>query len=278
MSNINHQYNFNDSFPRMVSVGLIKVLTRCVIWINHFSDKKIRVSVPFYMSTTGDDSYLLDAFVDDIVDKRVELNTDQIPRGIVTLNSISASIDELANPNMYISKKTEINDIFRDIVMKVKAIPVSISYDIKIVVMSELDTFKAIEKIYNMLYNYAFFNIDYFGVKLDCVFNLPDDNDVKIEREVTMDTDSKKEISFSVNVETYYPVFQQDTDDFIVCDNDDSPEMEAYWAKGCKEKPSFDSDIGSIKRVNWKAYIWDYDKRFEERSDKREDDPIEDFD
>lgn len=260
-------YNYNDSFPRMVSLGLMKTLTRCVTWINYFSDRKNRVSVPFYLSTTGDDSFLLDAFVDDVVDKRVELNTDQIPRGIVTFNGVSASIDEMANPNQYLSKQAELNGDFREIVMKVKSVPMTLNYDIAITVMTEIDTFKVIEKIYNMLYNYAFFNIDYFGIKLDAVFNLPDESEIKIEREVNLDTDAKKEVKFSIVVDTYYPIFQEDTDDYIICDNDDSEELKMYWEKGCKKKPTLDNTLSSIKRVNWKAYVWDYDK-----IPKREDD------
>lgn len=274
---INQQYNYNDSFPRMISIGLIKTFTRCVTWINYFSDKKMRVSVPFYLSTSGNDSFLLDAFVDDIVDKRVELNTDQVPRGIVTLTGVAANIDEMANPNQYVSKKTDINDEFKEIVMKVKSVPMTLNYDIEIVVTTEIDTFKVIEKLYNMLYNYAFFNIDYFGIKLDAVFNLPDESQIDIQREVNLESEHKKFIKFSVSVDTYYPIFQEDTDDYIVCDNDDSEEMELYWAKGCKEKPPLDDTLSSIKRVNWKAYYWDLDLLDDEKPEDRSDSPTETF-
>jgi hypothetical protein len=256
---INKQYNYNDSFPRMISISLIKTLTRCITYINYTETEKIRVSVPFYLSMSGNESYLLDAFVDDIPNSRVELNTDQIPRGIVTLISLGSKSDELTNPNMYLSKKGEINGVFKEIVTKVKAVPVTLNYDIDIVVMTEIDAYKITEKIYNMLFNYMFFNIDYFGIKIDINLILPDDFQIEIIREQTMDTDNKKHIKFSVGVESYYPIFQTDFEDHIVCNNDNSPEMELYWAKGCKKKPTLNEDITSIKRVNWKAYIWDLD-------------------
>ena len=50
---VNHQYNFNDTFIRMISVGLIKTLTKCITWINYTESEKIRVVVPFYLSTSG---------------------------------------------------------------------------------------------------------------------------------------------------------------------------------------------------------------------------------
>ena len=49
-----------------------------------------------------------------------------------------------------------------------------------------------LKKIINTLFNYMFFNIDYYGIKIDAVFNLPDDKEVTIERDITMESDTKK--------------------------------------------------------------------------------------
>ncbi len=274
---INHQYNFDDTFIRMINIALIKTFTRCIVFINHTSDGKIRVPVPFYLSLGNDSTFVIDAFVDDIPNSRIELNSDIIPRGVFTFNSISSNIDELANSNQFISKKTEINSDYREIITKVKAIPSTLSYDVDIVVMTEIDAYKVIEKIQTAFYNYAFMNIEYFGLKLDAYLTLPDDTTIEIVREQSMESDTKKHIKFSLNVESYYPVFQEDTDDHIVCINDDDAEMELYWAKGCKKKPSLDDDISSIKRVNWKAYMWDYDMKNDIKPEDRSNLPTENF-
>lgn len=257
---INKQYNYDDNFFRMVGVALTKTLQNSITWINRFDDKKIRVIVPFYMSIAGDERFLLDAFVDDIPDKRVELNTDIIPRGIVSFMSLNSDTSQFANPNQYLSHKKEINGRIKTLIQKTKAVPVSLNYNIDIVLKTEIDVLKASEKLLNTLFNYMFFNIDYFGIKIDAVFTLPDDKEIEIQREITSDTDTKKHIRFSLKVDTYYPIFLSgnsnktiDIDDYIICDNDD----EIDWTKTDKTKPSEldENDIITAKRVYWKNII-----------------------
>ena len=218
---IGEQRNFDDSFFRMIGVGLTKSLSRCMMWVNYFHDTKRRVVVPFYMSMAGSDRFVLDAFVDDVVDSRVELNTDQIPRGTVTFTGFNTDTAEFANPNTYIAKKVVLNNEMKTFLQKTKGIPVKVNYEIDIVLMTEIDVYKCSEKIMNMLFNWFFYNIDYFGIKIDAVFALPDDKSIEILREVNLDSDSKKHIKFTLVVKTYYPSFYEDSDDYIICDNDE---------------------------------------------------------
>lgn len=272
---INEQKNYDDTFFRMVSTSLIKTLHTSITWINYFSDSKIRVVVPFYLSLAGNERFLLDAFVDDVVDSRVELNVDQIPRGVVTLDSFSSDVTQFANPNEYIKNKRNVNGKLKTFLQKTKAVPVNINYTVDIVVMNEIDLLKASEKLLDTLFNYMFFNIDYYGLKIDAVFNLPDDKEIEIVREQTMETDQKKHLKFQLKVQTYYPIFMIekdryiDIDDFIICDNDD----EIEWDRMYKKRPSeLDiNEIEMIKRVYWKNYIWDLnDEITEEEQYNRE--------
>lgn len=259
----NNQYNYDDNFFRMVGASVAKTFHTSVSWINYFHDKKMRVIVPFYLSLPGQDKYLLDAFVDDIVDARVELNVDQIPRGIITFKSFNSDISQFANPNEYILNKREINGKMKAFLQKTKAVPIKLNYDIDIVLNSEIDTLKCSEKLINTFFNYMYFNFDYFGMKMDAVFTLPDDKEIEIQRDASLDSDVKKHIKFPITVETYYPIFMIekdrfiDIDDFIICDNDD----EIEWDRMYKKRPSeLDSnDISTIRRVYWKSYIWDKD-------------------
>jgi len=253
---IGEQRNFDDSFFRMVSVALTKTLGCGINWINYFHDQKIRVVVPFYMSMAGNDRFVLDAFVDDIVDSRIELNTDQIPRGVVTFNSFTTDTSEFANPNTYISKNAIINGEMKSFLQKTKGIPLKITYDVDITLITEIDVYKCSEKLMNMLFNYMFFSIDYYSIKIDAVFALPDDKQIEIIREQNLDSENKKHIKFTLTVQTYYPSFFEDSDDYIICDNDD----EINWDRlPCKTKPSLKDpkDLSKIRAVYWKNWIWD---------------------
>lgn len=270
---IDNTYNYDDQYFRMVSVGLAKTLSRGIRWINRFHDKKIRVLVPFYLSLGGDERMVLDAFADDVVDNRVELNTDQIPRGVITLNSISTLSDEFANPNQFLAKEVKIDQKYRKIFSKVKAIPINMTYDISIRVDTEIDAYRVYEKVLKVLFNYMFFNIDYFGMKIDAVLSLPDDKEIKIEREQNLTTDTKKFVNFSLNVKSYYPDFFIDTDDYESCDNDN----EINWQNLGELPPSQRGEIPSLKKVYWENYIFKSNIEPDPNDKKRTNTPKENF-
>ena len=251
-----------------------------------------RTTVPFYTSLTGDERFVLDAFVDDIADKRVTMNTDQFQRGVITFTGFNTRSDEFSNPNQYLAQKKNVNGILKNIISKVKAIPISIQYDIEIQLATINEVDKASQKILNLLFNYYYFNVDYYGIKINANFSLPDDKQIEIPREVTMDTDRKKTIKFSLEISTFYPVFKIDPDDLITCDNDDDFD----WDELDLPKPTLDysqsfknynEHIGQlayaggssglteegrtdIKRVYWENLYRDMNKYFSGDPEKTE--------
>jgi len=248
---IDEQYNYDDNFVRMATIALAKVLGAKIRWINHWSDgKKIRVLIPFYTSFAGQERFMLDAFVDDTVSTRVELNTDQKQRGVITFKGGSQRDDEFANPNQYLSKETKLNDEFRSIVSRTRAVPISLSYDIQIRLDNEWEVDICYTKILDVLYNYRFFNVNYFGMKIDAFFKLPSDGGIEIPREINLGSDTTITIKFSLEVHTYYPVFTVLSDDYEICDNDDSID----WNFLGIPKPDggeISNSVGSLKRVYW---------------------------
>lgn len=268
MREIGHQYNFDNVYLRMVTVALGRTLNRRLRWINYFKDEKRCISLPINYRMFGQERFLLDSFLDDIVDKRVELNTDQIPRGVMTLTSFNSASDEFANPNIYIPKDCKIKDEWKRIITKVKAIPMKMNFDIEILLDDVRDVWVCSEKIMMMLFNYYFFNMDYFGIKIDLVLQLPDDKNIEIPTEGDFSSDNKKTIKFPLTVLGYYPVWTVDTDN-VECYNE---------------------EFENIKRVYWQAYVHDmeryYDKNVPEnindpvyqQSDPRTTTNIEDFD
>jgi hypothetical protein len=220
---IDEEYNYDDNFVRMATISLCKVFATKIRWINKWSgNKKIRVLIPFYTSFAGQERFMLDAFVDDTVSTRVELNTDQKQRGIITFKGGSQKDDEFANPNQYLAKETKFNGEFKAIVSRTKAVPITLSYDVMIKLDNEWEVDTCYTKIMDTLYNYRFFYISYFGLKIDAHFKLPSDSGIEIPREVNLASDNTITIKFSVEINTYYPVFDVMTDDYEICDNDDS--------------------------------------------------------
>lgn len=248
---IDDKYNYDDNFVRMTTIALCKVLATKVRWINRWSDgKKIRVLIPFYASFAGQERFMLDAFVDDIVSTRVELNTDQKQRGIITFKGGSQRDDEFANPNQFLSKETKINGEFKGIISRTKAVPITLSYDIMIKLDNEWEADTCYTKILDVLYNYRFFNISYFGLKIDAFFKLPSESGIDIPREINLTSDNTITMKFSLEVNTYYPIFQVITDDHEICDNDEQIDWEFL---GIPKPDGNEIGIadGAVKRTYW---------------------------
>lgn len=245
--------DYDNQFFRMVTISLAKTMSKQIRWINRFEDKNIRVFLPFYTSLTGDERFCLDAFVDDIIDVRLQMNTDQLQRGTITFNGISSKGDELANPNQYLSKKVNINNKLKKVISKVKAVPISLTFDIEIHLATSNEVDKVSQKLLDMFFNYYFYNFDYYGLRIDAFFGLPDDKAIEIPREIKMDSDRKKTLKFNLEVKTFYPIFKITTDDLIVCDNDDLID----WEELDIPRPTEDF-LNSIKNYNESQGVTNY--------------------
>ena len=132
-----------DLWLRNVLVGFLAYLQNRINWVNHFEDQSINVNVPFYGALSGDTRYILDAFKDDMSIDRVDMNTDQVPRGAVYIKSWAFKPDEFSNPNTYINTQIEIEDELQEVVTQCKMMPVKVSVHIDIIVDSEADVMKA---------------------------------------------------------------------------------------------------------------------------------------
>lgn len=233
---IDHQYNFDDSFFRMITLSLAKTLNKNITWVYYFASGKKCVTVPVYNATSGQERFLLDAFVDDIVDNRVELDTTQYQRCVISLENISTKSEEFANPNVLLPKRFKLNNKIKEMWNKVKAVPVTITYKVEYKLDSENEIYKCMEKILYMLFNYRIFRMNYFGMTLENVLTLPDEKEITINRDIGgLDTDTKKSINFTLTVSSYYPIWEVDTDR-IECGDD---------------------ELVNYRRVFWDVYIHD---------------------
>lgn len=274
---IGEEYNYSELFVRNVSVALGRTLSKHIRWINHFEDKKMRVLVPFYYGFIQE-SFMIDTFVDDILGKRIELDTTKRPRGILRLRNWSPISSEFANPNQYLTQKANINSDIRNIISKVRAIPIQINYDVEILLSSQADVEKCMQKIMNSLFNYKFMRIEYYGLQIDCNFEMPDDTTIEISPDsVDFGQDDRfPKISFSLTVKSYYPSFKVDVDDLQVCDNDDDVDWELLdlpkptedyidMVRKYHNRISNESNVRwdetFVSRVFWKAYLYEAKRR-----------------
>jgi hypothetical protein len=160
---------------------------------------------------TGDERFLLDSFTDDVVsnNRYVELNTDIIPRGHLTLTGFDIRSDDFANPNVWLKMVIDNKEEIRKVLTKVRAVPVSVKYDLVILLASEIDIFKCSQAIMDTLWLYRFMYFEHNFMNIDAVMLIPDSNQVEINREKNMTSDNQIKLTVSFEVQTYYPAYRK---------------------------------------------------------------------
>jgi len=209
---IGERFNFEDVFFRDLTVCVLDTMEGQINWINRFTSGDVHVKVPFYYSMTGDERFLLDSFADDIVSENrfVELNTDMIPRGHLTMTGFNIKSDEFANPNVWLRMVVEDNKEVRRVLAKVRAVPLSVSYELSILLSSEIDIFKCNQALLDTLWLYRFMYFEHNFMNIDAVMVLPDSNQIEINREKNLTGDNTIKVTVSFEVHTYYPAFRKD--------------------------------------------------------------------
>jgi len=209
---IGKRFNMEDVFFRDLTACVLDTLEGQIRWINRFSSGDVNVNVPFYYSLTGDERFLLDTFSDDVVSENrfVELNTDIIPRGHITMTGFNINSDEFANPNVWLKMVVENEVEIRKILAKVRAVPITVSYDLEILLSSEVDIFKCSQAIMDTLWLYKFMYFEHNFMNIDAVIHMPDNNSIEMVREKNLTSDNTIKIKVSFEVQTYYPAFRKD--------------------------------------------------------------------
>lgn len=208
---INEKFNFDDVFLRDLTVCLLATLEDKIRWTNVFESGPKDVDCKIYYSLTGNEDYLMDSFVDDIVsnNRKVELNTDKYPRGHVTLTGWNIRGDEFANPNVWLRMVVENQEEIKNVLAKVRALPISAQYELTILVNSEIDTFKASQAIMNTIWMYKYMYFEHNFMNIDAVMIVPNDQQVEITREHNLGSTDEKKITLSFEVQSYYPAFNE---------------------------------------------------------------------
>lgn len=208
---IGEKMNYDNIFIRTVTAAVLDILEGEVYWEYEFSNGTVGVDVPFYYSMTGDERFLLDAFVDDVVsnERKTELNTDQIPRGHLTWTGWNVNTDAINNPNVWIKVALEDKDEIKNVLSRVSAYPVTMRYEAAILLNNENDVFNCAEAVLNTLGIHKYFQFQYRMMNITGVINFPED--LQYEKERTINLGSKNEIKYTLNFEvlTTYPAFRK---------------------------------------------------------------------
>jgi len=224
VASYNLKFNKDDSVIRHVLIGLVADLNKKITYFNTINQERIPIDIPFYLSLTGDESYLYDYFLfDDSMDperRKAIGNYEVMPRGITSLDSMT--IDSGALVNKYVRgtyQKLENDGTMKSYNAQFQMIPVTMSLNTKIKVDTQLEVFKVTERLIKRLYKNNPYQVDVGTLeegtyRVACTYKMPEDYEMKRPIEFGFDDKKERSIIFTIELKCRIPVFEFETELF----------------------------------------------------------------
>ena len=222
MASYNQKFNSDDSALRHIIIGFLADLNTKLYFYRQISnEERIVVDVPFYYSITGDDQFLRDQFLfttpsgPNCTPDRASAdgNYDVVPRGIVNLTGLTIDSAKLVNKRT-MGNYTKMNSegIVESYVAEFDMIPITMSFDIEILVSSTLDSFKIVEALIKRMYKSNYFNVEVGHLeegnyRIASYYALSEDYSMERPIEFTYEDKEKYKISVPIEVNSFLPAF-----------------------------------------------------------------------
>jgi hypothetical protein len=212
--------NPKDIFLRNATIALLNVFNKQVFIETVRNDIVEKHSIPFFYNFGGSAGFMKDFFMELPTDcnypNYAEGNYEQLPRGIITLTGFSIKTADSTNPFVRGSFSQETRDIndqkqHKTYSARLRVLPMSLSYSIKVESDNINKTFKIIEKLFEMYHKNI---VDYFqfrGTRIPVQITFPDTGTLEKSYNFTYTDSTNVNTTFAVNVETYFPSFDDHT-------------------------------------------------------------------
>jgi len=211
-----HSYNNEDVLIRAVIAGILDVLNNKIQYRQIWGDEdKETISVPWYYNQSGDERFMQDFYTHYghcLPPKPVDGNFDFIPRGVLTYTG--SVIDEQRITSRFVQGRyvKDIDGVLEQYVSYLYSIPLSIRFDAELWIDNQLTAFKIEQEIREVLFKNITYYVYYKGMRIGCTAGFP--ADVTIDKNIaySFESDNKIKLNFSIEVESYQPVFDPTTE------------------------------------------------------------------
>jgi len=201
------------------------------------------IDVPFYYSISGDDQFLRDHFLfqtavgPDCVPNKAfaDGNYESVPRGVANLKSVQIDSAKLVNRrNRGSYSRLDENGSMQGYTAEFEMVPVTMAFDLEIIVSSQLDAFKITEQLIKKLYksNYFYVEVGHLNegtYKIASYYAMPDDYSPERPIGYTYEDKGKYKIELSIEVNSFIPSFDlgdgYDLSDVLGLDTGNDPDL-----------------------------------------------------
>lgn len=210
MSAYNQEYNRDNVILRYVIVGLLAELRNKIYFYNQIDEDTVsKISVPFYYSVTGNERFLLDAFLFGTTENGEAVGDyEVVPRGVAQLSGISIDSGSMTNKFIRSQFVREFQGQLKTFSLETAFLPINISFDVTVICSNNLEMLKVTESIMSKLYKATFFQIDLGMMRVQASLEVPEDYSQERLFEYSLNDKKEFNVTFPIEVKTFMPVFE----------------------------------------------------------------------
>jgi hypothetical protein len=207
------KFNRDDIHARAIIVGLINLLNQEIFFINTVDNETQEiVEVPFYYSFTGDERYLQDHFLewrDCTHPKFMNGNFDPIPRGVAKMSGMSIQQSNMTQRWIRGNFTRIVDGRIETFSSYINSLPLEMTFELEVRTGTMTDMLKIVQAIWEVFYKVQIFHVSYKGVMIPCQAGFPEEIAMEKAFEFAYPSETKISGTFSLNVETYFPIFDE---------------------------------------------------------------------
>lgn len=209
-------YNNENILSRAVIAGMLGVLNNNIrynqVWSNEETEE---IVVPWFYNQSGDERFMQDFYTFYHAcnfPKPIDGNFDRIPRGILTYTG--SVIDATRITNRFVQGRylKEVDGKLQSYVSFLYSIPRSITFDCELWSDTQVTALKIEQAIIETFYKTVTFYVYYKGMRLGCTSGFSEDQTIEKLIEYSFEENNKIKLNFTIEVETYQPVFDPTTE------------------------------------------------------------------
>lgn len=215
----NEKFNSDDVLYRNIIVGLLNVLNRKIVYNQAISADEVKeVSVPFFYSMYNDERFMQDFYQLNGLEcdgpTYAEGNSDPVPRGVINMSSITINSSALTSKFVRGTYNKEEDGTVKAYSAFLNTIPLTLLFDVEIICASFTESLKIVQQTIDTFYKVAIYAVDFKGLRVMCQVGFS--QDYSIEKPITYSygEDNKITVKFTLEMETYQPVFDKPSERF----------------------------------------------------------------
>ena len=208
--------NSQDVFLRNATLSLLDLLNKEIIIYLKRGDDVEEHAIPIFYNFGGDEGFMKDFFLELPTDcsypNFAEGNYEQMPRGIITLDSFQIKTADLTNKFVRGSFNQETRDENNQKETKAYSarlfvLPMSLTYSMKIESDNINKTFKIIERIFDFYYKNQVRYFQFRGTRIPMQITFPETAQFQKSYNFSYTDQNTVTTTLSLAVETYFPSF-----------------------------------------------------------------------